>query len=282
MNDLDNEGKNEIITTIPLFGEEDQKNNILQVFDYKGDLKFRKYYTVDSIGFKGIKYITKNSTYGILIDDFSEKGKKEILANIHTNFSPSAIFRLDNKGNILGEYWHYGGYQLTDSYILDNGSQKLVIICGYENVTQRGFIAAIDPAKIIGKTESSQTRGFGYTASKAEVFYIALPNPREMLKSELMSWVILTQYSKQKDLFQFQWRMNRDDNSTSAFYYSFSKDMKIIDIKLSSQAELFYHGLVEKGRIKKYSEEKLIDDLKNEILYWDGKEYRKEWCRVNE
>ena len=115
-----------------------------------------------------------------LVLDRSQNSSIQILVSASNQRSPFFTARLDAKGNILGRYWHYGtlGHQyLVD---IDGSNEKKLILCGVNDIeegTNGSFavIAVLDPAKIIGESESAATRGFGKTTSTAEICYVRLP-----------------------------------------------------------------------------------------------------------
>ena len=106
--DLDNDGKTNIVTTVPLGGlDDDGMLNRVKIFDEDLNLTAMGS-TGRLVTFAGRVYPLDYGPSGILTWQDSSSQQREILANAVAFRSPSVLTRFDSKGKNLGEYWHYG------------------------------------------------------------------------------------------------------------------------------------------------------------------------------
>lgn len=274
--DLNKDGKNEVITILRNLG--DEKLNVLRIFDSKQNLLISKELG-ESFVYKNEHFLSEFYTDGLIVDDFNGDGWKEIIVNIPDKHSADILLRLDHEGNTIGEYWHNGHFLSLKSIDLFNNGRKEIILRGSEDKEKNAIIVVLDPAKIIRKTEATQTLGFNLNLSSAEIYYIKFPNP-DIIEDPLVSGPSIRSIGKISDsAYNFTWVPNRPAGFSILYY--FSNDMKPIDVKLTDGSRREYLKLISERKIKKMPDQKYLDDLKSGIRYWDGKEWKKEWCRVN-
>ncbi len=133
------------------------------------------------IRFRARPYDTPMEAKEIMVSATSPFGATELVAHYDAGRSPNVMQRADIHGNILGEYWHFGAL-VADTIDMDNDGQVEMIACGVNDLDDyRRFgdpvVALIEPRLISGVSESSASRGFGFSASVAERYYLALPFP---------------------------------------------------------------------------------------------------------
>jgi len=133
------------------------------------------------IRFRARPYDTPMEAREILVSAMSPYGATELVAHYDAGRSPNVMQRADVHGNILGEYWHFGAL-VPDTVDFDSDGRLEMIACGVNDLDDyRRFgdpvVALIDPRLIAGVSESSASRGFGFPASVAERYYLALPFP---------------------------------------------------------------------------------------------------------
>lgn len=175
IHDIDNDGFNEVITTIESIGENTGKNNILRAFKANGQLLFRKEYS-RTIEFTDAVYGNDYSLRNILAADCDRDGKNELYVGLAHKHSPFALLKLDATGNILGEYWHYGHY--WDMYISSFGSDhEQLILCGVnDDLSQsNALVTIIDPNKLTGVKRSALSNQYPFETSIAEEINILFP-----------------------------------------------------------------------------------------------------------
>jgi hypothetical protein len=285
--DLDGDGKKEFVSVLTKLGKNESGYNIIQIFNYKGELIKSKEFG-ETFCYLNEPYFKTFYTWGMLVDNFENNREKEIILTIHHLHSPSVVIRLDKELNILGKYWHYGHLDHMYSLDLNNDNRKKLVMTGFEDKSRTAAIVTLNPLKITGTTEASQTSGYGFTHSNAEVFYIRLPLPKEMnfLETRPMTGPAILE-SLKDSILCFEWlsnvsvRVNPDNKKfENVLYYYFTRDMKPVQIHSTDISIACYNALLKEGKIKKLPDKKYFDNLIKEIEYWDGKEWKKEWCKV--
>jgi hypothetical protein len=284
--DLNRDGKNEIVTTFQYISDGfEAERNILHIYDYEGKLKLRKVLG-EMFEFRGEQFPDNFQLDELIVDDITNSGNMEILIECNNYHSPFFLARLDRNGNMIGEYWHYG--HLIKMLLLNYGDDrgKELILAGCEDIDKKACIVVLDPSKIIGKTEATSNRGFGFNPSSAEKYYIKFPNPKEVSFLEKYSRTHISLIFKNPTSLGFEWCLSCYHPKVIGKYsleftYYLSYDMKPVIIKPTDLYYGFYSTLLSERKIKKLPDSKYFDYLKNQIEYWDGNEWKKEWSVVD-
>ncbi len=281
--DLDGDGKNEIITAVQGLGTESERRDVLRIFG--SDKKIlREIRLGEQVHFLGVTYADYfQAKGGLLVDDFSGKGRREIISvavNIH---SPCVISRFDADGKLIGEYWHFGYFGSIYSLDLDGDGKKEIVCCGTNDangdMTKRfGVIVVLEPSMIQGKIESACTSGFGFAATGAELYYLRLPQT-DMQQDQDVGVVqnMLTTRYENEDIMSF-WYVAGGTGAT--LEYIFSKQMRVLDVKTSTAFEDLHARLAKEGEVTAKIDKEYLEKLKTGVRYWDGKEWRKGVVRV--
>jgi hypothetical protein len=66
-----------------------------------------------------------------------------------------------------------------------------------------------------------------------------------------------------------------------SFEYIFARNMAIIQVKAQDPTGPIHDQLVREGKLTGKFDEAYLDNLKNEVRYWDGKEWRRERVMVS-
>ena len=177
--DLDGDGVNELITLIPVVLPDGKLvRNCVRIFNREGTL-LSSTALGESVAFGSRQYDQNAFGSGGLVV-VGRAGARNIVAVAPHWRSPTVVARLNAKGEILGEYWHYG--HITGIYkvrLRDNGKECVVLIGGDDSRDSVGVrfpvLIVLDPDGLVGKTESPATRGFGFAASKAEIAHLFFP-----------------------------------------------------------------------------------------------------------
>ena len=139
-------------------------------------------------------------------------------------------------------------------------------------------IVVLDPLKIIGMSESSASRGFGFDKASAEMYYIRLPEPDvyralggkggvRVLKADADQWLT------------FLVQRQRDDPGIE---FVFSRDMVLKEVKLSDGFDQIHEKLLKEGKITSALDGSYLASLKRGVRYWDGQMWRNEVMTVRQ
>lgn len=280
--DLDGDGKNEIISAVPLPEDGALQGHPLRILDGNGTTKQRL-----SLN-REIHYLQR--TYasvwgaGMFVIDSTNRTDPFILISWGGGRSPVVITRLNRKLETVGEYWHFGGIRGMRLLDLNEDGKPELIVSGINEALDsvRGefpAFAVLDPSKIVGSGKSTATAGFAMPESQAELFYVGLPvssisailDQRETVRGitnvgpKLFScWVDGATYLRE----------------TISFEYVFSQDMKPLEVKSANQTDYVYHQLAKEVKVSEKINATYLENLKNGIRYWNGTEWRKEVVRV--
>jgi hypothetical protein len=280
--DLNNDGMNEVLTILPPPQDELLKRNYLRI--YFSDQKLLQEIPFGrSINYRDREYQNDFTSDGVFVDDFNS-GDKEIFVLTKNIRSPSIVTRLDKNGNILGEYWHFGFIMDLCALDVNDDRKKEMVFFGVNDVSDTNhqefpMITVLDPKKIVGEIESQCSPGFGLTRSEAEYFYIRFP------RSDMDDVLYMTpspqgiSFIDDKSI-RFTTQSKINERQILNFDYFFTHDLKPIQVKSNNGTDQIHYNLVQQGKLKGKIDQAYLDNLKNGIRYWDGKQWRKEWTRV--
>ena len=273
--DVNNDGKAEVVTTIPGVEGENPAKAILRVYDNgKKEILHKEL---------GIPFTYRSTWYdihyeprGLLFGDFGKTGKREFIIGLPHYNSPYALLRLDAQGNEIGSYWKFGhGFGLA-AVDLRNDGKKEIIITGCDDENNCAVVIALDPQKIIGRQECTTNRGFGFHASYAELYQIRFPKTDMDLAVPLSKPRIMTVLYETDSTIGFSYTNPQVDiNPNYVIQYIFSKNMQLIDIKPGDATLRTHQRLRGEGKVRGDIDSAYIANLKRGVEYWDGKQWRR-------
>lgn len=272
--DINNDGKNEILTTL-VFSGEGNKSPTLKVYSSAGNALTEYSIPDTSLNFRNIHYDV-NFSFSFISTFKTSAEQENILATVGCGRSPIFLARFDKQLNLIGTYWHFG----TISPIqidLNNDGVKEIILGGRNDIDDDknrdfAFLTLLNPENIVGNVEASDTRGFGLPTSKAEIATIRFPIS-SIEKIEMFRALPRTIAFENEELFSLQLNVSSDDNAIEffGFTYSFKKsDLSVIDIKYNTATARVFDNLKKQGKIKGTFDKAYLDNLKKGVEYWDG------------
>jgi hypothetical protein len=279
--DLDGDGKNELVTTVPVAGIGTTITPVLSVFSSTQELKFKHPY-LERVEFRGREYTDPFGAHFLEVGDFSGSGSNEIIVKIDNVRSPNAVLRISGDGTVLGEYWHYGAIHALYSEDVNQDGKPEVILCGQNDVNEDAgerfaFLTVIDPARIVGKTESSCTPGFGFSRSSAELLYMRFPATdmnNALAASGFIPRVVTS--GAGDSLTRSVWYVGATDPKDALlFQYVLSKDFGCLEVKSTDRTDQLHEELARQKKVSGRLDAAYLENLKNGVRYFDGKEWRK-------
>ena len=279
--DLYGDGRNEVITVIPL-PNDDSRGKSLRVYDGKKNILGINQLQDSTLNFLSNHYETSFSYDGIAVADFAGDGRREVFASIACTHSPWSLARFDERLHIIGRFWHFGDQEIYEAD-LNNDGKKELILSGVNQVDelrsgQFGDVIVLDPEKIEGEAESIASRGYGLQASNAEIYYLRFPES-DMFKAlgTKQNGPVLVSSTNERQL-KFSVRSSLSDGPF--FEYNFTKDMRVQEVKFGSPDVWIHAKLKKEGKVSSTFDQKYLEDLKNGVRYWDGKAWTKEVTKV--
>lgn len=280
--DLNEDGKNEVISSLPL-GDHPLSASPLSVFTYDKKLLCQKVFQ-QQVKFRGAKYDDNFGVESIQCDKYAVDQSPEIIVGTSNGRSPTIIVRMDNQARILGSYVHYG-YVKNALLQLTDGTKKLFVFgqndLGEMDSLSFPVLALIDPEKIIGQSESNGTSGFGLPPSPAELSYLRFPlsDMNYLLETpgSIQSIRQSTYYGRPVIVVEIRGSYV-DSLATGGhpvFEYVLSESLSVLDLKYSSGTLRLRQRLIAEGKLRGTFDQGYLENLKNGVRYWDGREWRK-------
>lgn len=169
--DVNNDGKNEVVTIFNPLNEDESLKNSITVYNYDGSVLWRKYLGA-IVSHSNRQYMNDYATRRMFVHKY--QGKPGIFVVISNAHSPSALLILDLKGNIQAEHWNYG--HITDFLFadVDRDGKDEVVISTFLDEENFPAIVALDPEKIIGTKQSRYSAFNGISLSDAEKYSLIL------------------------------------------------------------------------------------------------------------
>lgn len=277
--DLNGDGRNEVVTILPSPSADNHANS-LRVYDGKKNILLVKTLRDTTINFLTNHYEASLLFSDLVAADYQGSGKQEIITGVGFGRSPWHLVRLDHTLGTIGTYWHFGFNHIYQVH-LDGSGREEVVLCGVNQVDepksgQLAEITVLDPTRIVGNTEAASTHGFGFQPSNAELFCVKIPE-NDMQKALGLKQNMPALLSSENEL---QFSVNSTSPDGPHFEFVFTKDMYVKEVKFGSQDVWIHAKLKKDGKIRSTFGQQYLEDLKNAVRYWDGKEWRKEWTKV--
>jgi hypothetical protein len=282
--DLDGRGRNDVISMLPFESNNAQMmNNTIRIYDPNGHLIDSKALGTD-VSYAGRIYPGAQFGGGglALVHDPSGAGMDIVASTPHYR-SPTVIARMNGRGELLGEYWHFGHLLRPRTVHSTAGSGEFVILMGSNDADSSGgdfpIIAVLDPSKITGRSEATTTRGFGLPASSAEVAYIRIP--RSDIDDGFHAAISVIRVMPGNDgRWSFIVEGMNDTTNISGFEYVFDASWRIEAVLSVDGNARIRARLREKGLVHGQIDQQYLDALKNSVEYWDGHRWMREFSLV--
>jgi len=276
IDDVRGTGDNLLVTGVPLVNDPAHRLNVLRVYDGAKRLLLEKELG-SSVTFRGEAY---NAYFGIsgMISEPNREGKsKELFVGAADARSPFCLYRLDYAGIILGEFWHFGHLGGWYRVSLRRDGQTQLVLCGLNDVddVNNGSFPAIlvlDQHKLLGRIESSASKGFGFPSNECELYYIKVERPGIEKRSGGKA-LFVSMRVEQDSSMTFVYN-NGVDPYLPIFFLNFNRNLELRDI----WTEDLTRQVVFKN--DNAAVETAIEELKSGIRYWDGERWTAQESRI--
>jgi hypothetical protein len=278
--DLEGDGANEVVTGLELGS---QMTGIMPLSIYGSDNRprFEHYFKNDD----------KQCVGELRVVGYSGRPEKDIFVQANMGRSPHSIYRLSHAGEVIGEYNHFGAGYIRETLFPGTDHPRLVFF-GQNDVDESdslsyGVLIVLDPARMTGRTEASDSRGFGLPLSDAEEYVIRFPltDMHYVFNSPGRIENVITTTSGGKFIIEVRVEGNHSDESVRmgagpAYFCYFDAGMNIDYLKFDSVTMRLRQNLVDQGKLKPKSIEDFLGELKDGIRYWNGTAWQKEATTV--
>ncbi len=269
--DIDQDGKNEFLTTRFVVGRNSGDIRMLNIFNSDGSYRESRPILTKDIRFRTQVYDRQFEPTLVLFDSSSQS---LFIASSNLR-SPWVLQQYDRSFNLLGEYWHYGGIQFGQVDI-DNDGRTEIAIYGKNDVDDVtmgdfAFLTVLDPQKVTGVSEDPATRGFGHSESPAGILSMRFPVPdvNRAMKNNPSVEHILNETTEGFDIFVAAELESGKPHIGLEYHYS-KQDRKITAVRWNTGFEAFHQKLKHEGRISSNLGDPYLQELVNNVEYWDG------------
>jgi len=272
--DLDGDGLNEVVANLPMTPDEIVARNAIHVFG--ADRKER--FTI-RVG-EAVRYRERIYPDEFCINEFSvvkppSSAGEEIVVAANDLHSPSIVYRYDGHGRKLGTYRHFGQIKMMTPPVTTPDGRSLIVLTG---VTDRdesqaaAVIVGLDPSLINGDAESSFSGGFSLPVSRAEVFYVRVPQTE--VAKELGEPVTLTGARMVRlpgGMSGFSVNVvNSAAGGTLYLEYIFRPDFTVVEVKSANPTKAVFDTLRQRGMVRGRFYDDYLRSVAGNLRYWDG------------
>jgi hypothetical protein len=275
--DADGDGVRELVTSAAFRGSPELRDRSVHIIEMKTGLQ-RNFPVTRYAQYRGEKYSLPVQLGGPILTDTANFRTLGLFSVAGGGRSPSAIIRFDLQGNVIGEYWHFGGLFALYLRDVDGDGKNELIACAVNDVDDNLHMATpvaivLDPEKIVNVTESSASPGFGYPVSRAERYYVGLPLSDLNTMFNVNASVSHLRTNEESLFLYVQTRINEGQYE---FEYEFSPILRPRDVKPSTNTLNFYSDLKRKGKLERPLDREYRDRLLHKMRYWDGSTWSSE------
>jgi len=271
--DLEGDGMNEVIANLPMDAEEVAAKNTIHVFGADRREKF-----AIRVG-EAVRYRDRIYPDEFCINEFCvvkspSSGADEIVVAANDSHSPSIVYRYGAHGKKLGSYRHFGQVRMMTPQIAAADGRPLIVLTGLTDRDESrtaAIIVGLDPSQIVGDGESSFSGGFNLPVSRAEVFYIRVP--QTAVAKELREPVALAAARPArlpKGIIGFS--VNVVSSAAGALYmeYIFRPDFTVLEVKSGNATQAVFDTLKQRGVVTGRFYDDYLKTVAGELRYWDG------------
>lgn len=285
IDDLDHDGRNEVITTLGIDSNRDTPRPV-RMYSASGKVLMEQSFNFD-IAYLNRMYGSKYHAGSIATGDFDGDGEDEIIvAAQNIDRSPACIVRLTHDGQELGRYWHFG--TIPKIQVLDlNADGRMELLMVGSNDTRDtaihhefAFLAVLDPSKIVGESRTTTASGFGFKESDAELYYLQFPFTELHEPNHWNMTVDVLSVIGPRLLGITCTTGGVESSKMPTFHYYLDFDLHVNEVKSNSRTDQFFANRRAAGESSIVVDAQYLERLKQEVLYWDGREWRKEVVRV--
>lgn len=274
LSDLSGDGIPELVTTLQFLGDNLGGRRALRVLDNFGKVRWTKEPQAVQVAYGGAFY---DEWYGHGYLSVARNAAKRsiIISSWNGTRSPAAEVVYDPEGKKLGEYWHFGQLQPTDTCDIDgDGISEVVAIGTNQSANDNmGFAVAVflKPDAIRGRSQSVLTPGFGMPPSNAEVAYVRFPFSD---MNRVLHWGTGTvQLERSGGLLNFKVSSGVNDGVSKGsfcFNYLLARNLRPIATKWDENARAYHAELLSRGLIHSRFDTSYTRNLTQSVRFWNG------------
>lgn len=272
--DIDGDGIAEVLMAINKRGALPGARDGFYCFGATGELLWR-FQPDRSIAIDHKEY---ENTFAIRDFDTGRDGSGHsfvVIAAVHRPFAPAQVAVVDERGDVVGEYWHYG--YVTDLLIddFDGDGVDEILLAGTNNMIADPVAARYDLARqqaVIALIEHDINGAIGPGPVRVpmglrrgqELAYIAFPFPSVLDALAVGSFATRIEPSDQG----FSVYVDSADGGHRGLIYTFDRRLDVIDVGLAEGLPGLHDSLVDEGLISIDLDEERDKLMQVDRLVW--------------
>lgn len=259
-----------LVTTLPLVAGTHPGEWALRIFNEDGTLVLEQ--SLDRmIQYRGRRYDSKFGGGWVWLNG------KDIFYYASNHRSPCYVARLRGDGTVVGEYWHHGALPVGNAIPFGSTQKPVLVLAGEDDYgdslnTSFAAVTILDPDRMAGTAQSSQTPGYGLPAAQCEEYYLRFPKTDIEGAIDGTSAVVGVSYVE-ADGIGFMCDVRANGAKVTSFEYLFSRSMVPLEVKSISGGKSVHDKLKEEGKVSSTFDKKYLEKLEKEILFWDGRRW---------
>lgn len=253
LDDLDNDGINELLITGNYHYNGLFASDTIYCFDSNGDIKWK----YGCGGFANVQTSNWRHTRWLITDYFitRSKSEKRLFVIAGTNYAPAKIFELDfNSGKIKQEFYNSGGITASTLFDIDDDGYEEIILGGINNGFGRAFVALFEPDNVKGFSPSTEMYIPDSLQKNSAIKYILFPTTNFMKALSFTDYNAVTQFlmSKVEKTITVYVKEVVDDlrEHDGQILYNFNTDWELLGVVLADNFIANYNRLLKTGEVK--------------------------------
>ncbi|MBM4161870.1 MAG: hypothetical protein FJ217_12340 [Ignavibacteria bacterium] len=231
----------------------------------------------------GVAYADDYKIHMMMVDDYDKDGRSEVVLGVsHNPWFPNIIVRLDaSDGSFQGEYWHPGHIPYVVHTDSDGDGVEELFFAGQNNRLGQACLVVLDPRKIDGYAPAPKEYVPEGVSKGMEEYYLVFP-PTD-LKRE---WVDITNrtvgLTMRADGLLEVVVMEPLERFKAEVYYYFDTSMRCVRVRGSDHFAAAHRQLENEGKLKRTLDGAFFEDLRRQVLYWNGERFVNEPTKANQ
>lgn len=271
--DLNQDDKPEVLFSVQVKGDAIGEGKLF-CFDHRGNILW-DFLAGRNMTWGDKEYFPNFRIGAVDTCDFINDGTLEILVISYQYPQwPCQVVLIDFNGDVIGEYWNSG--HILDYAFPDfnyDGIKDLFII-GCNNEGGNGCLIAFDSRNVHGSSPQSEKRFSSEDLGPGtQKIYVRLPRTDVDLAESSVDPAI-TAFFPVKDRIVVV-------TDFSHLFYEFNFAFELLDVKTSHRFEQMHKEALRDGKINSVLNDQYMDNLKQSILYFQGKEWRSFPLKIN-
>lgn len=268
--DVDNDKTNEIVAVFGFFNVPSSMN---EVYCFNSDGSERWVYQFERTITFGEETFSDFGLINMIAGDFDKDGDKEIIVNArHQTYYPAVLLKIDARsGKLISEYWHSGHITTIMANDFNNDGIEEIFFWGENNGLNLAPLGVLDPRNLSGHAPSTESYLPKDIPKGKELYYIVFPRPDLAKFSERKRNYVNQVLFQKNGLIQV---CVVEEISEKPYGVYFFLDSNMNCVKVGDDVTTALHQKLEKeGKLTKKLDEQYYEDLRKQILYWDGEKF---------